>query len=799
MYVSILLDIGTYGLRDVRQDNIVMLEVLPLEEALARRYDCDARLLPYYFEGRDKCPRFTLEGLESLRAYNSSAPEREQYHLKIATVFLDIDPGTGDAHVATDDWRKETMDKLRDSALWSMGLGVYHTRNGIRGVIRLPKPMEPENAVHWQISCQEYLEALGVDVERVTTWNLPYRAPFVRRDGEDLDLPTENLSNIGQLDVTGLRRARVELDLPADPAPRKKEVDRLDLDATTKITENRNKTLFKIGCKLRRIGLQEGEIFSALLAIDKERCEPPLQFEPGGPQEIATAAKSAGRYQIDEPLVEVREGLVGDLVAAGLLHENALTGQDMVFQKNDDQEVAAWLLNAMGVSRKTLVHDRGSLRKYREGIWEKVSDGSLLKVFATLEGSTIRKVNRNGDETLIPMKLFQRTASSVTRWTKAYCEQEDFFSNAPLGVMFNDRFIRVNLDFDEPITIEEPCPDHRATYRFDFDFIPDPKTPLSDKMLETVLTPKIEDEDDLQAKTRLCWEFLGVTILGAATHLGKAILCFGTGNNGKSTYLEWCQACFPIEQVTHIAPQEMDDDYRMAQLADARLNAVEEMPNDEITSSAKFKGVVTGNRTQARHIRQAPFTYTPRAGHVFSINQLVTYKDLSKGFERRWLALSFERDLDDVIAPEDRRDYYGTWVARQEQAHIISKAVLYGIEALKRRHYIEPASSKRIREGWKKMSDQTLVFLEECCRVARKQDDEGDEEKGTAPSKLYTAYKLWAQASGHGVLNRTNFNERLKAHGYRQGRDGGGRWWNIVLLIEPTAGMAGAGDRNKRS
>ena len=322
MYVSVLLDITTPGLRDIRDANVTMLRVLPLEEALHLEYDCDARLLPYYFEGKDICPRFTEEGLQSVRNYNKDRPEAERLNLRISTIFLDIDPGTGDQHVADDAWREDVLEKLRASALWSMGLGLYHTRNGIRGVLCLPEAMKVEDAALWQRSCWSYLQALDVPAESISAWNMAYRAPFVRRDGQDLRLPTERLRQIGVLDLMALRRARIEVGLPADPPPLQREVEHVRLTDDEKITENRNRTLFKVGCKLRHIGMSEKEIYAALLAIDLQRCVPPLQREAGGRREISTAAKSAAKYRAAEVLVEgSAEGLAADLMVADILHE----------------------------------------------------------------------------------------------------------------------------------------------------------------------------------------------------------------------------------------------------------------------------------------------------------------------------------------------------------------------------------------------------------------------------------------------------------------------------------------------
>lgn len=773
MRVTILLDITTSGLREI-EEPVDLLETVSLEEGLTRRYDCDARLLPYWVEGHDQCPRLTGEGLANIREHNTANPERK-LEIRVDTVWLDIDPGSGRDHIASDAWREDQVGKLKASVLWDMGLALYHTRNGIRGVIGLPEPLEPEDGALWTRACWEYLHTLGVDAEPVTTWNLPYRAPFVVRDGDRLQLESERLRHVGVLNIRALRQAREAAGLPTDPRPNPEQVERTDLSTIEKITENRNKTLFRIGCKLRRMGMGETEIYAALVAIDQQRCEPPLQREAGGLREIATTARQAAGYRPNETLYDTADALVMDLRDQRIIREGAVVGSDVVFERKDDEQTSQWLLDTMGVSRETMVYDRGEIRKFQgDGVWRRVPDGTVLKVFSLLRGAQVQFRNRAGEIQLKPLTLYYSNANSVESWLRSYVSHENFFQNAPVGAMFQDVFFRVQLDRANPVLMEAPHPKHRATARYEFQYIEQPETPLTDALLELVLRPKIADDEDFAQKIELFWEFLGVAILGAATNLQKALLVYGGGNNAKSVALEIMEACFPSEVVTHVPPQDMQNEYRLDMLAHSRFNVVEEMPKEELKQSAAFKANVTGSKLTARKINNSPYKFQPRAAFVFSTNELVVYRDLSKGFERRWLVLAFEQDVDDIVPVEERQDHYGRVVASKERAHIVSKALRCGVNALRRGHYIEPVSSKRVREGWHKMSDQVAVFLEEAC--------ERTSDNGTSPTNLYACYRVWANRTGHGVMSRNKFNTRVKKAGFAQRRGtGGARTWDLAI------------------
>lgn len=65
---------------------------------------------------------------------------------------------------------------------------------------------------------------------------------------------------------------------------------------------NRNGILFSRGCALRRIGLTESEIYASLMAVNRERCRPPIDDS-----EIRQIARSAAKHEPDQISVAVAE------------------------------------------------------------------------------------------------------------------------------------------------------------------------------------------------------------------------------------------------------------------------------------------------------------------------------------------------------------------------------------------------------------------------------------------------------------------------------------------------------------
>lgn len=77
----------------------------------------------------------------------------------------------------------------------------------------------------------------------------------------------------------------------------------------------RNNTLFREGCRLRRLGLEEPEILAALTAINQRRCRPPLPA-----RELQAIARGAAQYEPARQVLPLTEA--GDAAFFALLYAN---------------------------------------------------------------------------------------------------------------------------------------------------------------------------------------------------------------------------------------------------------------------------------------------------------------------------------------------------------------------------------------------------------------------------------------------------------------------------------------------
>lgn len=193
--------------------------LVPLSEALAKRYPFDAMLTMYRIEGETQMPRLNKSALGYLRSRGAKVVADK--------VLLDIDnpehrPWQSEDEIA------EAYARVKATKLGATA-GFYATRAGYRLIWLLPEPLEVGLLESFVSQLIEALGAEGIVADPACCdWTRLFRAPFATREGmtEPLNLPHD--FEVGVLDFapTGLKESRLKmrdtsigLDWPADPPP----------------------------------------------------------------------------------------------------------------------------------------------------------------------------------------------------------------------------------------------------------------------------------------------------------------------------------------------------------------------------------------------------------------------------------------------------------------------------------------------------------------------------------------------------------------------------------------------------
>ena len=415
------------------------------------------------------------------------------------------------------------------------------------------------------------------------------------------------------------------------------------------------------------------------------------------------------------------------------------------FRRGDHAELADRLLRALERDRRHLVHDEARIHVYERGtgLWRPQSPPILRRIVKRFAGLPCKWGGG-----ALRVKLPDANGAAALAGDEVHAEE--FFTAAPTGISFRNGFLA--LGADGTLVLRPLAPEHRARWGYDFEYAPGASCP---RWL-AFLGEAFEGEADAVERIGLLQEFVGAALLGIATRFQKALCCLGQGSNGKGVLLAVMDGLMPPGTVESIAPQFWTNEYRLARLAGKLLNTVNELPEFELLDTEVVKCVISGDPTTARHIREAPFRFSPRAAHIFAANRLPRTSDSTHGFWRRFIVLVFNR----IVAEARQIPTLAADILAAERAAIVCWALEGAARALRQRGYTVPTSSKKALEEWRADADPLRRFLIECARKP------AEGQAGARGKEVYAAYKAWCRENDARPLAQNVFGSRLRSAGF---------------------------------
>jgi P4 family phage/plasmid primase-like protien len=415
----------------------------------------------------------------------------------------------------------------------------------------------------------------------------------------------------------------------------------------------------------------------------------------------------------------------------------------MTFQRGDHVEIAEQLLAKLGGDFGRVIGDEARIHGYAasSGIFKPVDPSQLSRIVQGFAGSQVVGGKR-------PLSIRAQDVSGAVRLAYDRVAEPGFFAWGTPGLAFANGFVSVAMD---AVKLVPHSPDHRARFAYGFDYAGN-APPLSFlKFLHSLF----RDDSDREEKIFCLQEMLGASLIGQATRYQRSMVNIGEGGEGKSTLVNIVARAFPPGSVEAIAPQDWGQEYRRAMLAGKLLNVVAELPEADIIESEAFKAIVTGDPIVGRHIREAPFTFRPVAGHLFAANRLPGTNDQTEGFWRRLIVVRYNRHFhnDPECDPQIAERIIGA------ELPIVVAWMLEGASRIMReKGYTVPSSHVVELDAWRNASDQVRGFLKECTI-----DDHSG--FGTNATTLYDKYRTWADRNGHRPISSTKFGMRMRALG----------------------------------
>lgn len=739
-------------------------EVLPLRAALERRWATDAHLVTYVVHDGAGAPvqrqvRLVKGELADVRAHGLAV----LHYVRMA----DVDTIPHDTHL--------TADQLADIVhrAEGRGLAIYPTTKGFRVVASYETAVTPETHEH---HLPEFLARLvgifgdGYQVDdNCRDWTRVFRLPRVVRADEQTCYST--LADMYYLDA--MKSVAVEPYTPPPPPPQElppnSPVDPDVVHRAARYVE----AIPTPACgtsSCDAVTYQVAHELAKGFALPVDEALPILE---------AWAGRGAHGWKEGDLRRKLEEAQTAPTTTGYRLHEaddlkyraDHLSCDDIFDERDLDAYLRGprWERDSLGFGSEPELRDavlrnlthghpehvvftRSQLFRYRPatGVWEGLRDSEVISDVTAYDLTPVQVGTRSEHV----LQVNNSKARGVLSLLKDARDVPTFFDNAPVGVGFQNGVLSVDVTTGE-LALKEHSPENRLRYAYPFPYAPG--APKPERYARLILRAARDLSTRDKADTfRLLLEHLGASLVGLAPRFERALVLWGDGGTGNSTIVKVHAGCMPPGSVGSTSPSSFEDKFHRAQLDGRLLNAVDDLPKDEMKNAGPWKSIITGGPIEAAHKNKPPFTFCCVAGQLWACNEPPPVADTGHAFRRRTIVLRFTSKLDES---EKRRDMAEHVLA--ERASIVHHALSMLSQAIARNGLTIPPHSQAHLDEWIRNSDAKEVFFEEEL-VVLKPEQRGQLDLWMPAILIYQHYVRWCEAKGHKPCSDTKLGTWLR-------------------------------------
>ena len=253
------------------------------------------------------------------------------------------------------------------------------------------------------------------------------------------------------------------------------------------------------------------------------------------------------------------------------------------------------------------------------------------------------------------------------------------------------------------------------------------------------------------------------------------LILYGTGRNGKSTFLNLLRVLLGAYAMK--APSELlmvsHNDRHPTERADLfgkRFVSAIETEQGRKLAEVFVKEATGGDNIRARRMREDFWEFQPTHKVFLATNHKPVISGTDTAIWERIRLVPFE-----VTIPDGERDTTLPEKLEHELSGILTWA-LQGCRQWQEQGLGEPDEVKHATAGYRMEMDVLGQFIEDCCLT-------GSQYRVKA-SDLYEAYQHWCHEQGvQGEVQRS-WGMRLTERGYESGKVQGRSWWKGIALLQ---------------
>jgi len=259
--------------------------------------------------------------------------------------------------------------------------------------------------------------------------------------------------------------------------------------------------------------------------------------------------------------------------------------------------------------------------------------------------------------------------------------------------------------------------------------------------------------------------YCGYATTGITTE-HKFVFAYGTGANGKSTFINTIAAIFGsyatiADMGTFIATSAERHPTDLAKLRGARLVVAQETQKGRRWDETKIKALTGGDKITARFIRQDFFDYDPTFKLFIVGNHKPRLHSVDEAMRRRLLLVPFT-----VQIPSTERDPHLLHKLKPERPAIL-RWCIDGCLEWQRIGLTPPAIVQDATAAYFADQDTLQQWLDDCT-------EDGGPAAFTRSADLFASWKSWCEDRNWQAGSAMALSEALIDRGFEKGRDGNG-------------------------
>jgi P4 family phage/plasmid primase-like protien len=436
------------------------------------------------------------------------------------------------------------------------------------------------------------------------------------------------------------------------------------------------------------------------------------------------------------------------------VNKAATKGDSVAVRKGDHRELARAIAARLADDEANLVFAEGQWWHWNSRYWEPMLDEVLDRAIASCPDWA----EWEDPKGLSRITMTSGLLSGTSKLLEAMRSRSDFFQEPPVGTPMANGVVVDGILQPHNRNLRHR---HMIPHKWD----PDAKCPMFAAFLGDLFG------DRIQTHGKLLVTWLGAALSGTATDSAIAIMLAGGGGDGKTTLCNILLHMFDARAVSSVPPHKLSSDYEVATLAGKALNIVSDMPETSMAKGAggPFKQCLSGDLVSGRFPHGRPFTFRPRAAHLYSTNILPEVSDQTDGFWRRWALLTTEG-----IPPENRKhpDSVIRPIVENELPGIIRWALGAYMQSRKS-VIIPPAVQESTSLTWRQRGVKGT--LTDCIESAFKTVEGTPSEVGAPGVVVHEMYRAWCVEARRAYVNPADFSLMLQQMGIGVGFGHGSR------------------------